>query len=312
MARHVTYKKVKYSSLTALCTDLKLDYNQFYYWKSKGYSVKAVVTRLLKKQNNLTYKGKHFDSLSEVATYFDLPYGKLARRFSGRGLDLEAILPGMLAEKETKIDLSLDGVTYQTIVEASEHTKIPYSQLWRYLHADFTRTLATAVRDFMYDEGVFSKYVYRDVKYSSAKNLGTAIGINANVLTKLVHKDGHSIDVAVSLCLARKRWLEVNGKRYSSYAELCRDLGLSYDSFTSYRERGNTTEVSILKAKKIGSDCRHPLYRKVTYKGVEYSSVRSLARAFEVSYERLLFFLDTSEDVDYSMSLCLKYRDKVS
>ena len=96
--------------------------------------------------------------------------------------------------------------------------------------------------------------------------------------------------------------IKINGHIYSSYREVCQNLGLNYNTLAVARRRKNMSwEEIILEYYQKGSP------RQILYRGVTYQSAVQLCECYNVTYSVFILTknnlgLTAQETMDYMLS----------
>lgn len=78
-----------------------------------------------------------------------------------------------------------------------------------------------------------------------------------------------------------------NGKKYESYASLCRDRGINYSRFQYRIHAGYSVEDAVNAEYNLR-------YKKVTYKGVTYTTITDLCHTLNLNYNRIVRRLNSN------------------
>lgn len=197
--------------------------------------------------NQIEYEGKIYNSIHEICDAFDQNYGRVTSRLSaGKTLE-QALNPNENPERYGKINITIDGLWYESKAAAADFYKMTSGKLERrlvYLNDQKTEANFKELEKVNYQKKERDLTV-EGITYITYRELERAYGINQDTIRHRLDA-GKTIEEAVGLINTNDFPLEFRGLIFKSYTEIARYYNVDPSTFMyRFNKAGWTLEESL-------------------------------------------------------------------
>lgn len=93
------------------------------------------------------------------------------------------------------------------------------------------------------------RFYYNGKGYNTLKAISELVHVNNDALSRLYRKCGN-VDQAVTIILARPKYIGLNGEEYKNGESMCKAYGITYNLYHTRRYRGYSHEEALQPARK--------------------------------------------------------------
>lgn len=301
-----------YATLTSLALEYGISIDNLRYRLRTGMTPEDAVTKPVSTRKEIVLFGKTYSGLSDIAKDYKTTPATLQRRLQ-KGHKLENILCDKTKsylplkrpkrEKEIKKPLiRIEGVDYHSVQKVADVLGISVYLLRHRIRKGYTIEQAIEP-DFNKKYGAMLKHnVWVNGKlYSSKREVAKAFGLNKTTLTNRLKK-GFSIEQAVdpefrskykkseTSCLRLDTLPNfiVNGVGFNTKKQIAEYFNISPELLGYRLRKGFTLEQATDPYFNTKYTTRG---NKISHKGVDYTSLKSLAENMNIDYEKLRYRL---------------------
>lgn len=291
----VEYNGKIYTSINSLSKDTGVNRARLTEVIKSGQDVTELIENY--KCRDFDYLGEHYNNVTDFIRKNNLDECKFYRVYYKCGRSVEKTMLNYEMDTSKGIKFEYNGKYYSSQRAACADLGLdPHSVMNARKKYDTIQEALDHVIEHK-RRSYRREVTYNGVTYNNLKELCEVLKIPYNSLVLIRHIHKYDVETAVNYMLNeyQKTAVTIDGTRYKSQRDMCKQLLISYTSFNRLKREGYTVEEAAALAK-----------RYIEYKGKIYYSLAALAEDTGVGYCALTYRVkDKGESIEEAMEYLL-------